>query len=157
MGLREYALTSALKDSRFAPISREELPKLSVSVSILQNFEEAHGHLDWTLGIHGIRIEFINERGCKRTATYLPQVATEQGIYERLLMYTFFNLSLFSGWDQIQTIDSLLRKGGYRAAITPETRKSIKLTRYRSQEIQMNYREYRENLDRRAPYCKVQC
>ncbi|XP_013117491.1 uncharacterized protein CG5902 [Stomoxys calcitrans] len=138
-GLREYALTSALKDSRFAPISRDELPKLTVSVSILQNFEEANGHLDWSLGVHGIRIEFINERGCKRTATYLPQVATEQG------------------WDQIQTIDSLLRKGGYRAAITPETRKSIKLTRYRSQEIQMNYKEYRDVLDRRGQYCKVQC
>ncbi|XP_039958693.1 uncharacterized protein CG5902 [Bactrocera neohumeralis] len=138
-GLREYALTSALKDSRFAPIAREELPKLTVSVSILQNFEEAHGYLDWTLGVHGIRIEFLNERGYKRTATYLPQVATEQG------------------WDQTQTIDSLLRKGGYRAAITPETRKSIKLTRYRSQEIQMNYKEYREVLERRAQYGKVQC
>ncbi|KAI8127848.1 hypothetical protein CVS40_2106 [Lucilia cuprina] len=136
-GLREYALTSALKDSRFAPISRDELPKLTVSVSILQNFEEANGHLDWTLGVHGIRIEFINERGCKRTATYLPQVATEQG------------------WDQIQTIDSLLRKGGYRAVITPETRKAIKLTRYRSQEIQMNYKEYREVLERRGQYCKI--
>lgn len=138
-GLREYALTSALKDSRFAPINRDELPKLSVSVSILQNFEEANGHLDWTLGVHGIRIEFQNERGCKRTATYLPQVATEQG------------------WDQIQTIDSLLRKGGYRAIITPETRKNIKLTRYRSQEIQMNYKEYREVIERRGQYCKVQC
>lgn len=36
MGLREYSLTSALKDSRFDPISREELPRLNVSVSILQ-------------------------------------------------------------------------------------------------------------------------
>lgn len=61
----------------------------------------------------------------RRTATYLPQVATEQG------------------WDQIQTIDSLLRKGGFKTTITPEVRKSIKLTRYRSQEIQMNYNEYR--------------
>lgn len=138
-GLREYALTSALKDSRFSPITRDEFPRLTVSVSILQNFEEARGYLDWTLGIHGIRIEFLNERGCKRTATYLPQVATEQG------------------WDQTQTIDSLLRKGGYRASITPETRKSIKLTRYRSQEIQMNYKEYRETLERKAQYGKVQC
>lgn len=100
-GLREYAITSALKDSRFSPITRDEFPRLTVSVSILQvtfsynhfirllynsrfnsvlqGFEEARGYLDWTLGIHGIRIEFLNERGCKRTATYLPQVATEQG------------------------------------------------------------------------------
>lgn len=139
-GLREYALTSAFKDSRFAPISRDELPRLTVSVSILQNFEEAQGHLDWQLGVHGIRIEFLTERGLKRTATYLPQVATEQG------------------WDQVQTIDSLLRKGGYRAVITQELRKSIKLTRYRSQEIQMHYKEYRENLERRGvQFGKVQC
>ena len=81
LGLREYAITSALKDSRFAPITRDEIQRLTVSVSILQGFEEARHHLDWTLGIHGIRIEFINERGSKRTATYLPQVATEQGNY----------------------------------------------------------------------------
>ncbi|KAG5683679.1 hypothetical protein PVAND_012945 [Polypedilum vanderplanki] len=129
-GLKEYALTSALKDSRFDPISKDELPRLSVSVSILQGFEEARGYLDWTLGVHGIRIEFLNERGSKRTATYLPAVATEQG------------------WDQIQTIDSLLRKGGYRGQITNSTRNSIRLTRYTSQSIEMNYGEYREYRER---------
>lgn len=35
-GLKEYALTSALRDSRFDPISRDEIPKLTASVSILQ-------------------------------------------------------------------------------------------------------------------------
>lgn len=141
-GLREYAITSALKDSRFSPITRDEIQRLTVSVSILQGFEEARGYLDWTLGVHGIRIEFYNERGSKRTATYLPQVATEQG------------------WDQTQTIDSLLRKGGYRAAITPDMRRSIKLTRYTSQECHMTYGEYRDLLDRQSQYNqpgKVQC
>lgn len=50
-----------------------------IELSIFQGFEDAHGYLDWTLGVHGIRIEFLNDRGCKRTATYLPQVAEEQG------------------------------------------------------------------------------
>lgn len=131
-GLREYAITSALKDSRFSPITRDEIQRLTVSVSILQGFEEARGYLDWTLGTHGIRIEFYNERGSKRTATYLPQVATEQG------------------WDQTQTIDSLLRKGGYKAAITPEMRRSIKLTRYTSQECHMTYSEYRDLVEGRG-------
>lgn len=49
-GLKEYAITSALRDSRFDPITREELPRLSVSVSILQGFEEARDYMDWTLG-----------------------------------------------------------------------------------------------------------
>lgn len=138
-GLREYAITSALKDSRFPPITGDEFPRLTVSVSILQGFEEARGYLDWTIGVHGIRIEFLNERGSKRTATYLPQVASEQG------------------WDETQTIDSLLRKGGYRAAITPELRRSIKLTRYRSEEVQMSYNEYREALEQRRQYAGMHC
>ncbi|XP_058817594.1 uncharacterized protein CG5902-like [Topomyia yanbarensis] len=141
-GLREYAISSALNDSRFSPITRDEIHRLTVSVSLLQDFEEARGYLDWTLGVHGIRIEFYNERGSKRTATYLPQVATEQG------------------WDQIQTIDSLLRKGGYRASITPEMRRSIKLTRYTSQKCHMTYGEYRDRLDRQSHYNrrgKLQC
>ena len=32
------------------------------------------------IGRHGIRIEFINEKGHRKTATYLPEVATEQGV-----------------------------------------------------------------------------
>lgn len=35
-GLREYAITSALKDSRFSPITRDEFSRLTVSISILQ-------------------------------------------------------------------------------------------------------------------------
>lgn len=85
LGLREYAITSALKDSRFSPITRDEVPRLTVSVSILQHFEEAEDYLDWNLGKHGIRIEFISERGSKRTATYLPQIATEQGYINKIL------------------------------------------------------------------------
>ncbi|XP_016053756.1 PREDICTED: AMME syndrome candidate gene 1 protein isoform X3 [Miniopterus natalensis] len=116
-GLREYTLTSALKDSRFPPMTRDELPRLFCSVSLLTNFEDVCDYLDWEVGVHGIRIEFINEKGSKRTATYLPEVAKEQG------------------WDHIQTIDSLLRKGGYKAPITNEFRKTIKLTR-----VEMNGR-----------------
>ncbi|KAG9346547.1 hypothetical protein JZ751_006858, partial [Albula glossodonta] len=110
-GLREYTLTSALKDSRFPPMTRDELPRLFCSVSLLTNFEDVGDYLDWEVGVHGIRIEFFNEKGSKRTATYLPEVAKEQG------------------WDHIQTIDSLLRKGGYKAPITNDFRKTIKLTR----------------------------
>lgn len=53
------------------------------------------------------------------------------------------------GWDQIQTIDSLLRKGGYRGHITPEVRESIKLTRYQSSETHMTYGEYHDIAERR--------
>ena len=46
--------------------------------------------MDWVIGIHGIRIEFHNERGAKRSATYLPEVAHEQG------------------WNHIQTIGFII-------------------------------------------------
>ena len=70
-----------MKDSRFSPISRDELSKLHVSVSILRHFEDGADYTDWEVGVHGIRIEFHNEKGNKRTATYLPEVATEQGTF----------------------------------------------------------------------------
>ena len=71
---------SAMKDSRFSPVGRDELPKLHVSVSILCHFVDAADFLDWEIGVHGIRIEFYTERGSKKTATYLPEVPREQGI-----------------------------------------------------------------------------
>jgi len=123
-GLREYAATSAFKDSRFPPISRDEFTKLHVSVSILRHFEEAADYLDWEVGVHGIRIEFHNERGSKRTATYLPEVAPEQG------------------WTQTQTVDSLLRKGGFKGHVTPEVRASVKLTRYQSEKVSVSYQDF---------------
>lgn len=124
LGLRDYALQSATKDERFNPIDRDEIAHLYVSVSILTNFEEAESYLDWEIGVHGIRIEFMNDRGSKRTATYLPEVAPEQG------------------WNHLQTIDSLLRKGGFRGTITAEVRQSINLTRYRSEKLTVSYNDY---------------
>lgn len=47
-----------------------------------------------------------------------------------------------AGWDRIQTIDSLLHKGGYKGVITPEVRRSIKLTRYQSEKLTIAYSEY---------------
>jgi len=123
-GLREYAISSATRDSRFSAVSKDEVTKLHCSVSILHKFEDALDYMDWEIGKHGIRIEFYNEKNHKKTATYLPEVPTEQE------------------WDQIQTIDSLLRKGGHKGPITPEVRQSIKLTRYQSEKLTLSYADY---------------
>lgn len=53
---------------------------------------------------------------------------------------------LCAGWDQVQTIDSLLRKGGFKGAVTPDIRKNIKLTRYRSEKVSVSYQDYVESL-----------
>lgn len=124
LGLRDYAIESATRDERFNPIDRDELINLHVSVSILTHFEEANNYLDWEVGVHGIRIEFFSDQGLKKSATYLPEVASEHG------------------WDHIQTVDSLLRKGGFRGTITAEVRQSINLTRYRSEKITVSYNDY---------------
>lgn len=47
-----------------------------------------------------------------------------------------------TGWDRIQTIDSLLRKGGYKGTISPEVRKLIRLTRYQSEKLTISYGDY---------------
>ena len=57
-GLRDYALTSALRDRRFEPIQASELPSLQCTVSLLSHFEPARNHLDWEVGKHGLVIEF---------------------------------------------------------------------------------------------------
>jgi AMMECR1 domain-containing protein len=83
-----YYYFSALKDSRFSPVVREELPRLVVSVSILCYFEDAVDYLDWEIGVHGIRIEFLTERGKRQTATYLPEISKEQGKIK--IFWTYF-------------------------------------------------------------------
>lgn len=66
------------------------------------------------------------ENGRKTTATYLPEVMPEQG------------------WTKVEAIDSLLRKGGFRARITDGVRSRIRLTRYQSEKARMTYSEWRE-------------
>jgi uncharacterized protein (TIGR00296 family) len=126
-GLREYAITSALRDTRFSPISKDELSKLNCSVSLLTNFEPAKNWKDWEIGKHGIRIEFFNERGQRRSATYLPEIAAEQE------------------WDHVETIDSLLRKGGYRGPITDDFRHSIDVTRYQSEKMTKSFHDWQKS------------
>jgi len=57
-------------------------------------------------------------------------------------VYVCVYVCICAGWDRIQTIDSLLHKGGYKGVITPEVRRSIKLTRYQSEKLTIAYSEY---------------
>ena len=95
-GLETYALTSAFDDHRFNPIPASLLPQLSCDITLLANFTDCNGPLDWELGVHGIRISFLNKNGTRRYgATYLPDVAVEQG------------------WSKEETLESLMRKAGW--------------------------------------------
>lgn len=127
---------SASKDHRFPPITLEELPQLQITVSLLTNFEEAKDYLDWTIGLHGIWITFLNEKGSMSRATYLPDFAAARGN------------------DPVKTIDALLRKGGYQGTITEDFRKSIKLTRYQTHKVTVTYEEYKKAII--DSFCAIQ-
>ena len=62
--------------------------------------------------------------GTKRSATFLPEVAAQEG------------------WDRQQTIDALIRKSGYLGTVTPELRARLSITRYRSTTSSLSYAEY---------------
>jgi AMMECR1 domain-containing protein len=75
------------------------------------------------VGVHGIQIEF-SLSGTTKTATYLPEVAAEQG------------------WTKTQAIDSLLLKGGFKDKVTEHLRRALKVTRYQSEKCTLTYDEY---------------
>ncbi len=82
------------------------------------------------MGVHGIQIEFPL-KGRLKTATYLPEVAQEQG------------------WTKTQAVDSLLRKGGYSEFVTEEFRShSVRVTRYRTEKCIVSYEEYLRRVQR---------
>ena len=87
--LKKYALTSALNDTRFDPITLKEVPELNVSVSLLVEFENGKDAYDWEVGKHGIEIFFEDY-----SATFLPEVAAEEN------------------WTKQETIIHLIRKAG---------------------------------------------
>lgn len=67
---------AAVRDPRFTynPITAEELPRLTVEVSVLSALELTHSPQNLELGTHGIYIIRGGQAGC-----FLPEVATEMG------------------------------------------------------------------------------
>lgn len=127
-----YALISAFDDERFRPISETELPQLSVSITILDNFVAINDPLDWTIGDHGLKVLFRTESG-HYLGTFLPLVAEEQE------------------WDQEETLWNLLRKSGYKGPPQRQTIefyenlleiKAMKLVRYDGLKVGADFSDY---------------
>lgn len=93
-GVKRFALTAALDDSRFPPITSSELSQLSCDVTVLHNFSPIENAADWVIGTHGLRLSF-EKNGVYYSGTFLPSVAPEQG------------------WDKLATLWYLLRKADY--------------------------------------------
>ncbi|CAK3988882.1 Hypothetical predicted protein [Lecanosticta acicola] len=129
-GLRSYALTSAFEDVRFQPIPSSLLPSLSNHVTLLTNFSTpTKDPMDWTLGKHGLRISFTNH-GRRYGATYLPDVAPEQG------------------WTKEETLISLMRKAGWNGSSSSwqKTWRDGKgeLVTYEGKQVGLRYEEWKE-------------
>lgn len=73
LSVHHNAINAALHDYRFHPVSKAELPSVSVDVSILSPIREIPSLDEFKLGQQGI----ILEKGMNR-AVFLPEVALEQ-------------------------------------------------------------------------------
>ena len=123
--LIRYTFISAFKDSRFNPISKDEVKNLNCEVSLLVQFEKAKSPIDWVVGKHGIDIDFKDHKGNSYSATFLPEVAEEEG------------------WDQKTTLQFLIRKAGYRGSLE-SVYDNIEVTRYQSIKKTISYDEYKK-------------
>lgn len=124
-GLSSYAITSAIHDMRFDPVSKRELPTLEVAVTLLTDFEDCDDAMDWELGMHGLRISFT-DRGRRYGATYLPDVASEQG------------------WTKEETLVSLMRKAGWVGKKDKWQDVDLKVVRYQGKKEHLQYPEYKQ-------------
>lgn len=131
-GVKRFALTSALEDPRFPPISRTELPALSVSVTLLDKFTPISLPLDWEIGLHGLKLH-INYNGHYYSGTFLPSVAEEQE------------------WDKKTTLWYLLRKADFESVSKSKviefyekglTEGWLELERYDGMKSELDYATY---------------
>lgn len=122
--LVKYTFISAFKDTRFNPIQQYEIKYLNCEVSLLVQFEKAKSPIDWVVGTHGIDIDFEDKYGESYSATFLPEVAEDEG------------------WDQKTTLKYLIRKAGFRGTLD-EVYNNIQVTRYQSIKKTISYDEYK--------------
>lgn len=145
VGIGRFALVAALEDTRFSPISENELPNLKCYCNILQNCETIfsslkktdtqHDIFNWTIGKHGIELKFRDPSNNKlRSATFLPDVMVEQG------------------WDKEDTFRNLLEKAGCVSNIDDIMNNYeqyfIEVIRYEGNKSSINYKDFKNGLDR---------
>lgn len=79
--VRHAAVCACAEDPRFRPVTPEELPELSVEVSILSPAQPMTSLDELELGRHGV----IVQRG-RRRGLFLPQVAVEHHLDKETLL-----------------------------------------------------------------------
>lgn len=87
-GVIQNTISSCSRDPRFSSVTKSELEKIEIEISVLSPPVEIPDYTHFEVGKHGV---IINKGG---SAVFLPQVAPEQG------------------WDREQTLCQLSRKAG---------------------------------------------
>ena len=87
--VQHCAVSAALEDVRFMPVTREELPELSIEISVLTPFRRVRNVEEIEVGKHGLYLVQGRFRGL-----LLPQVATQYG------------------WDRTTFLEQTCRKSG---------------------------------------------
>jgi hypothetical protein len=90
LNVQYAAAAAALADSRFLPVTREELDELTIEVTLLGPIRQAASADEILVGRHGVLMRV----GEKEGALFLPQVPLEQG------------------WDRAAMLVQLCRKAG---------------------------------------------
>ncbi len=67
------AVASAVRDTRFPPVSKSELPLVTIEISVLSPLEKVSVLDEIEIGKHGVLVQLGN-----RSGTFLPEVAVDQ-------------------------------------------------------------------------------
>lgn len=102
----ESSQSSAFEDPRFSPLTREELPKTDIEITVLGPMKKISSIKEIVLGRHGIYI-----KKDFRSGTMLPQVAIENNwSTEEFLGYTSRDKAGI-GWDGWKDADLYIYEG----------------------------------------------
>lgn len=74
LGVIDMAIASAAQDSRFMPVTEDELEDISIEISVLSPLKKITNAEEIILGTHGVLV-----KDAFRSGVYLPQVAVETG------------------------------------------------------------------------------
>jgi len=99
------AISSAVEDTRFRPVTAGELEKIRIEISALTAPRKIGDWKSIRIGRHGILLSWAGHR----RSVYLPQVAPEQG------------------WDLEKTLTNLCRKGGLPPAAFKDPRMTFEV------------------------------
>lgn len=71
--LIRMAVAAGFQDTRFPPMTKQELGQVQIEISVLGELEKVHSFNEIEIGKHGIYVKLDS-----RSGTFLPEVAVEQ-------------------------------------------------------------------------------